>query len=88
MAGGISQLGFWTALSGPLSEVTQASGWRFKKQGTVQAYLTQSVSEVVLQKSIRTKIRQLILHSGNSKGQVDGFVGELTSVKRISKHFV
>ena len=43
--------------------------------------------EVVSQKSIPTQIRQLILYISNSKGWVDGFVGELTSAKRIQKHF-
>jgi len=34
-------------------------------------------------KSIPTQIRQLILYISNSKGEVDGFVGELTSAKRL-----
>ena len=37
--------------------------------------------KVVLQKSIPAQIRQLILYISNSKGQVDEFVGELTSAK-------
>ena len=37
-----------------------------------------SFSKVVLQKSIPTQIRQHTLHISNSKGQVDGFVGEFT----------
>jgi hypothetical protein len=41
-----------------------------------QPYLTESVSKVVLQKSIPVKMLQLILHISNSKGQVDGFVRE------------
>ena len=51
-------------------------------------YLTQSVFKVVLHESIPTQIRQLILYIINSQGYVDGFVGELTSAKRLSKHFV
>ena len=35
-----------------------------------------------------TRIRRLILHISYSKGYVDGFVGELTSANRLSKHFV
>ena len=46
-------------------------------------YLTQSVSKVVLQKSIPTRIRHLVPHVSNSQGYVDGFVGDLTSEKDI-----
>ena len=49
---------------------------------------TQSVFKVVLQRSIPSRFRQLILHVSNSKGYVDKFVGGLTSAKRLSKHFV
>ena len=42
------------------------------------SYLTHNVFKVVLQKSIPTQIRQLFIHIINSKGYVDGFVGELT----------
>ena len=45
-------------------------------------------NQVVLQMSIPSQIRQLILYISNSKGHADGFVGELTSAKRLSKHFV
>ena len=55
---------------------------------TLHFYFTQSVFEVVLQKSIPTQIRQLILHISYSKVEVVGFVGELTSAKRLEKHFV
>ena len=48
-------------------------------------YLAQSVLEVVVQKSIPTQICQLII--SNSKGSVNGFLGELTSAKRLYKHF-
>jgi len=48
-----------------------------------KVYLTQSVFEVVLQKSIPTQICQLILYISKSKGYVDGFVGQLTSAKRL-----
>ena len=40
-------------------------------------------SQVVLQNSIPTQIRQLIIYISNSKGSVDGFVGELTSAERL-----
>ena len=33
--------------------------------------------------TIPTQPLQLILHISNSKGQVDGFMGELTSAKRL-----
>ena len=38
---------------------------------------------VVLQKSIPTQIRQLVLYLSNSEKYVDGFVGKLTSAKRL-----
>ena len=44
---------------------------------------TKCVSKFVLQTSIPAHIRQLILYISNSKGYVDGFVGELTSTKRL-----
>ena len=47
------------------------------------SYLTQSVFQVVLHKLNPTQIRQLIPYISTSKGWVDGFVGELTSVKRM-----
>ena len=46
--------------------------------GTVAAQAADRVFKNVLQKSIPTQIRQLILCIGNSEGLVDGFVGELT----------
>ena len=42
------------------------------------SYLTQSVFKFVLQKSIPTQIRQLILYIRNSEEYVDDLVGELT----------
>ena len=53
-----------------------------------RCYLTQSVFKVVLQNSIPTQIHQLIPFIHNSEGQVDGFVGVLTSAKRLEKYFV
>ena len=47
-----------------------------------------SLPKVVLRKSIPTQIPQLILRIGNGNGYVDGFVGELTSAKRLLTHFV
>ena len=44
----------------------------------VPAYLTQSVFKVVLQKSIPTRIRQLVIYISSCKGKVDDFVEELT----------
>ena len=51
-------------------------------------YLTQSVFQVVLQKSISAYIRQPILYMSNSKEQVDGFVRDFTSAKPLQKQFV
>ena len=45
--------------------------------------LSHSVFQVVLHKSIPTQVCQLILDISSSKEQVDGFVGELTSAKRL-----
>jgi len=53
----------------------------------VRVYLTQSVFQVVLQKPTPTEISHGILHINDIKGHVDGFVGELTSAKRLQKHF-
>ena len=47
----------------------------------LEVYLTQSVYELVLQKSIATQICQLFRYVSASKGSVDGFVGELTVAK-------
>ena len=49
-----------------------------QKLREVRSHLTQSLFNPILQKSILTKIRQLILYISKSKGYVDGFVGELT----------
>ena len=50
-------------------------------------HFAQRVFRVVLQKSIPTQIRQLILYARNSKGRADGFGGGVTSAKRLQKHF-
>ena len=50
--------------------------------------LTESVHKVVLQKSIPAQICHLILHMGNNKGYVNGFVLELTLAEQIHKHFL
>ena len=47
----------------------------------VNIHLTESVYKVVLQKSIPTQIRQLILYISDDEGYVDEFVGELTFAK-------
>jgi len=52
----------------------------------VQSYLTQKYYQVVLQKSIPVQIRQPFLYISNNKGQIGGFVGELTLAKRFHKH--
>ena len=44
---------------------------------------TEDVFKVILQKSIPTQIRQLILYICNSEGKVDGLVGELTSAQQL-----
>ena len=49
-------------------------------------HLTESVYKIVSQKSIPPQIRQLFLYISNNKGQVDGFVGELTFAKRLYEH--
>ena len=53
-----------------------------------RSHLTESVHNVVLQKSIPAQIRQRILHMGNRKGYIDGFVRESTYAKRLDKHFL
>ena len=45
------------------------------EKAEAQVYLSQNVFQVVLQKSIPTQIRLLILYISNSKGYVDGFMG-------------
>ena len=50
--------------------------------------LTESVFNVVLQKSIPTQIRKLILYISMSEERVDEFMRELTSAKRLCKHLV
>ena len=52
------------------------------------AYRTESVYKVVLQKSIPTQIRQLILYVSNNEGYVDEFVRELAFAERLSGHFL
>ena len=53
---------------------------------TENAFLSHiSVYKVVLQKSIPTQIRQLVLYISNNEGQVDGYVRGLTFVKRRYK---
>jgi len=50
-------------------------------------YITQSIFKIVLQKSLPTQIRHLILYTSNSTGYVDGFVGDLTSAKQFKNTF-
>ena len=59
-----------------------------RTRNITHAYLTLNVFKVVLQKSTPPQICQLILHIGDSKGQVDEFVCELALAKRLSTHFV
>ena len=54
---------------------------------TIQDLSRARCLENLLQKSIPTQICQLVLYIGNSKGQVVGFVEELTSEKRHVNHF-
>ena len=44
-----------------------------------QSYLTQSVLEIVLQRSISLQTGQLILDISHGEGKVEGIVGGLTS---------
>ena len=53
-----------------------------------KVYLTESVHNVVLQKSIPTRIRQLILYYYLCKESVDLLVRELTLAKRRYEHFL
>ena len=55
-----------------------AAACRFDRKGheAPRVYLTQSDFKVVWQKLIRTQIRHLLSHISNSKGRVDGCVGE------------
>jgi hypothetical protein len=59
-------------------------------QADTGTYRSESVYEVVLQKSVPTKIRQtnLNLYVSDDKGYVDGFVRELTFAKRLNQHFL
>ena len=58
-------------------QYSRASGWLAGSKGC-------AVSNTrCFQKSIPTYIRQLILYICNREGQVDGFVGGLTSAKRL-----
>ena len=50
--------------------------------------LNQSVLKVVWQKPILLTNLLAILYMSSRNGYVDGFVGELTSAKRLSKHLV
>jgi hypothetical protein len=52
----------WGSLSSLLSDETRAAAF-----GSLQVHLTQSVFEVVLQKSILQQIRQHMLHVSYSK---------------------
>ena len=61
--------------------------WRRGSQG-LHSYLTESVHQVVLRKSIPAKKHQLILGISSRKGCVDEYVGELTSAKRLQNHFL
>ena len=54
----------------------------------LHSYLTETVYKIILQKSGPTQIRRLLLYISNSRGSIDGFVGELTSTKRLPKTFV
>ena len=52
--------------------------------GTQQCFhLTQSIFKAVLQMSIPTQNRRLVLSISYSKESVNGFVGESTSAKRL-----
>ena len=47
------------------------------------SYLTESVYNVVLQKSIPAQIRQLFLYISNDRGLVDEFVRDFCFAKRL-----
>jgi hypothetical protein len=49
----------------------------------LQVYLSHLFLRVVLQRPIPAPIRQLMPHKSSGKESDDGFVGELTSSKRL-----
>ena len=57
-------------------------------EGPRNAYPTQSVYNVVLQKSIPAQICERVLYISNSEGYVDDFLRELTFAKQPDKLFV
>ena len=65
--------------------VSQPTGFGIWGLGT---YLTDTVYEVGLKKSIPAQIRQLILYHYQLKEQVDGFLRELTFTIRLYEHSV
>jgi len=50
---------------------------------TKVVFISHNFFQVVLQKSISTQSRQLIICISNSKGYVDEFVGELTFAEQL-----
>ena len=59
----------------------------WQKVTDFQCYLTESVYNVVQQKSVPAQIREHIPQIGDNTGYVDRFVEELTFSKRLYKHF-
>jgi hypothetical protein len=57
-------------------------------QAGLLSYLTKIGFKVVMQKSVSTKIRQIILYISDSKGQIDEFVGGVTVATRTCKVFL
>ena len=62
---------------------TSPAGGQRHASAAARLNLMQSAVRVVLQTSILTQIRHLVLYISNSDGSFDGFVGELTSAKRL-----
>ena len=58
-------------------------GWRWHRTYVTIFHLTESVYEVVMQKSAPAKIRHLIRYISDNKGLVEGFVRKLGFMKII-----
>ena len=62
--------------------VEKMESWHVNWKQVCSLISQNNVFEVVLRKSVPTKIRHIILYISDSKGQVDEFVGGLTVATR------
>ena len=76
--------GFWGVGAQYLGQAHSWSEASFR--AAARSCLTESVYNVVLQKSIPAQIRRCHLHVSDDRVQVGGFVGGLTSAKRLLKN--